>query len=213
MTRKLKFLFALVVPFCFSQNAHAQFAIGTKMLGLNLGYLSQENGASKYENSSVMVAPEVYFFPSENYAIGGSFSIEIEERSYLIGGNTNTEKSTSKGLSLGARIFTKGEHTFKFYVNPALMIRFTDGENFVGSTLLSTFRGNSGGLVLNSGFVYMVNKKMGLNFNTGPIAAFVGSSTITSGNGNTEPVKDAYTEFRILPNGLSKLTLGFNYFF
>lgn len=209
---KIRIIFTFLGAICLLNQAQAQFAVGTKMLGLNFGYSSQENGATQNKNSSTMVAPEVYFFPAENYAIGGSFLImkqEISSPSGIIG---TVEERTSKGLSLGGRIFTKGDHAFKFYANPSLIMLFTDGENYKNSELISTVRENSGGFILNSGFVYMVNKTMGLNLNTGPIVSFTGLSEIISGNGN-EPVKNYNTEFLIMPNGLSNLTIGFNYFF
>ncbi len=216
MTRKLKFLFALLIPFCFSLNAQAQFAIGTKMLGLNLGYSSkllQENGVIQNENTSTLVSPEVYFFPIENFAIGGSFLIMKQEISSMSGNLKTLEELTSKGLTLGGRIFTKGDHAFKFYVNPALVMIFSDGQNLKGTTLESTVRVNSGGFVLGSGFIYMVNKTMGLNFSTGPLVSFLGSSSTTVGNGNNNPVINSYSDFKIMPNGLSNLTVGFSYIF
>ena len=210
---KIRIIFTFLGAICLLNQAQAQFAVGTKMLGLNFGYSSQENGATQNKNSSTMVAPEVYFFPAENYAIGGSFLImkqEISSPSGIIG---TVEERTSKGLSLGGRIFTKGDHAFKFYANPALVIVFTDGQNLRGNTIESTVRGNAGGFVLGSGFIYMINNTMGIDFSTGPIVSFLGSSTTTVGDGNNDPVTNSFTDFKIMPNGLSNLTIGFNYFF
>jgi len=208
--KKIKLLFALAILFWNVQNTQAQFAVGTKMLGLSVEYSSIENGSS---NFTAMVAPEVYFFPSENYAIGGSFLILKQEISSQSGSVKTLEELNSKGLSLGMKIFTRGEHAFKFYANPALMILFSDGQNFKDNTLESTVRGNSGGFVLGSGFIYMVNKNMGLNFSTGPILSFLGTSKRTTGNGISEPVTNFNTEFKIMPNVLSSLAIGFNYIF
>ena len=210
---KIRFLFTFVVSIFLLNQAPAQFAIKTKMLGLNFGYSSiSKSVTAKETTDKTILNPTVYYFVSDHYALGAGFISISENKYYTVNNIDFQEELNTKGVSIGTKLFTKGEHTFKFYVNPTLMILSVNGLNHKDRALVSTVKGNSGGFILGSGFIYMLNKKMGLDLSTGPILSFLGTEVTTS-QPNAKPLSDVNTEFQIMPNGLSNLTVGFNYFF